>query len=360
MRARSRQPVDHGAQGAILTARADPGRRSRRTRVVQGASNGVPTIGELLTGGRLVTSIAGVLVVALVAGRLLGTKRSASATAVSALVGWTAGATLAVVLARNHEKGDAGFTRNLWLFSTFFAMSASVWMEMLAKPGALARAQRDLRIPHPVRAVRNRTRRLRRYAQISRIIARHGLGRMLGISDDTAVDGADPFAVRVRHALEECGGMFVKMGQILSTRSDLVPPNVVRELERLQDHVAAAPRADVEVLVAADLDALDRLARAVEARAPWAAEYRVVDLVGEFRERLREELDFRIEARNATEISAQLAPAHDIAVPRVFHELTTARLMVMELFDGVSVRQAQRIDDLGLDRGKLADGLLRC
>ena len=202
----------------------------------------IPTIGELLTGWRLVTSILGVIVVAFVAGRLLGTKRSATATLLSALIGWTAGATLAVVLARNHEKGDAGFTRNLWLFTTFFTMSASVWMEMLAKPGAFARAQRDLKVPHPIRALRNRVRRVRRYAQISRIIARHGLGRLLGISDETAVDGADPFAVRVRHALEECGGMFVKMGQILSTRSDLVPPNVVRELERLQDHVAAAPR----------------------------------------------------------------------------------------------------------------------
>ncbi len=285
-------------------------------------------------------------------------------------------------------------------------------MEMLAKPGALARAQRQVKIPHPIHAVRSRVRRVRRYAQISRIIARHGFGRLLGISDDTAVDGADPFAVRIRHALEECGGMFVKMGQILSTRSDLVPPNVVRELERLQDHVAAAPREDVEVLLAAelgapvadvfaefdwtplaaasigqvyrarlrggehvivkvqrpgiaeaverDLDVLDRLARAVEARAPWAAEYRVVDLVGEFADRLREELDFRIEARNATEIAAQISPAYDIAVPRVFAEMTTARVMVMELFDGVSVRQADRVDGLGLDRGKLADTLLRC
>ncbi len=376
---------------------------------VQGA---IPTIGELLTGGRLVTSVLGVIVVAFVAGRLLGTKRSATSTLLSALIGWTAGAILAVVLARNHEKGDAGFTRNLWLFSTFFAMSASVWMEMLAKPGAFARAQRQVRIPHPVHAVRSRVRRVRRYAQISRIIARHGFGRLLGISDQTAVDGADPFAVRARHALEECGGMFVKMGQILSTRSDLVPPSVVRELERLQDHVAAAPRDDVELLLAAelgapvadvfadfewtplaaasigqvyrarlrggeqvivkvqrpgiaeaverDLDVLDRLARAVVARAPWAAEYRVVDLVGEFADRLREELDFRIEARHASEIAAQMSPTFDVAVPKVFHELTTARVMVMELFDGVSVRQAERFDSLGLDRGKLADTLLRC
>jgi ubiquinone biosynthesis protein len=371
----------------------------------------VPSIGELLTGWRLVTSLLGVVAIAFVAGRLLGTRRSLGATLLSAVIGWTSGATLAIVLARNHEHGDAGFTRNLWLFTTFFTMSASVWLEMLAKPGALARAQRSLAVPHPLRAMRRRAQRVRRYAQISRILARHGLGRLLGIADDTGSEDSDPMAVRVRHALEECGGMFVKMGQILSTRSDLLPPSVIRELSRLQDHVAAAPREDVETLLEADLgapvgqvftefdwaplaaasigqvyrarlrggeqvivkvqrpgidesverdlDVLDRFARAVEARAPWAAEYRVVDLVREFASRLREELDFRIEASNATEIGAQLVGNPNITAPRIFHEHTTARVLVMEWFDGVSVRQTDRFDAVGADRAKLADALLR-
>ena len=110
-----------------------------------------PTIGELLTGTRLITSIAGVIVIAFVTGRLLGLRRSTGAVLLSALIGWTAGALLAVVLAKNHEHGDAGFTRNLWLFSAFFTMSAAVWMEMLAKPGALARAQRTVAVPHCTR-----------------------------------------------------------------------------------------------------------------------------------------------------------------------------------------------------------------
>src|SRR5205807_6223921 len=105
--------------------------------------------------------------------------------AVSGLFGWAAGAGLAVILARNHEHGQAGFVRNLWLFSAFFTMSATVWIEMLAKPGALARAQQTLStVPRPLRTMRRKGQRVGRYAQITRIAARHGLGRSLGINGD--------------------------------------------------------------------------------------------------------------------------------------------------------------------------------
>src|SRR5579859_7207271 len=76
-----------------------------------------PGIGELLTGWRLVTSVVGILVLAVVAGRLLGTRRSFTAVVISGLTGWVVGAALAVVVARNHEHGQAGFLRNLWLLS---------------------------------------------------------------------------------------------------------------------------------------------------------------------------------------------------------------------------------------------------
>jgi hypothetical protein len=82
------------------------------------------------------------------AGRLLGTRRSVGPVVVSGLCGWAAGAVLAVVLARNHEHGQAGFVRNLWLFSAVFTMSATVWIEMLARPGTLARAQHTF-LPFP-------------------------------------------------------------------------------------------------------------------------------------------------------------------------------------------------------------------
>src|SRR5439155_1148681 len=268
----------------------------------------VPAVTDLLTGWRLVTSLLGIMAIAFLASRLLGARRSWGAVLVSGLTGWLAGAGLSVVLARNHEHGSAGFTRNLWLFSAFFTMSATVWIEMLAKPGALARAQSSLvSIPRPGRAIRRTTQRLGRYAQITRIAARHGLGRSLGIADDDTGEGRAPLAVRVRRALEEAGGMFVKLGQVVSTRADVVPPAVVAELSRLQDRVAPAPRADVEQLLEAELG-------------------RAVDAVFE---------DFDWEPIAAASIG----------------QAYRARL---------SVRDTDRVDALGIDRPALADALFRC
>ena len=98
----------------------------------------LPGIGELLTGWQLVSSIIGILVLAAVGGRLLGTRRSLGVVLVSGLCGWAAGAALALILARTHEHGQSGFLRNLWLFAAFFTLSATVWLEMLSRPGALA------------------------------------------------------------------------------------------------------------------------------------------------------------------------------------------------------------------------------
>ena len=75
------------------------------------------------------------------------------------------------------------------------------------------------------------------------------------------------------------------------------------------------------------LDVLAQLAGVLEARVAWAAEYRVRELVGEFSAGLRDELDFRIEARNATEIAQRLESASRIRIPRVYDELSTAGLV---------------------------------
>jgi ubiquinone biosynthesis protein len=300
------------------------------------------------------------------------------------------------------------------LFSTLGVMSASVWIELLAKPGTLARAQTGLTsIPHPIKAVKRRGRRVSRYAQITRIAIRNGLGPSLGLGRHSEDGEARqvPFARRLRHSLEECGGMFVKMGQVASTRSDLVSPPVAEELSHLQDHVAPAPPEGVRELledelgapvdevfaefdwdplaaasigqvhcarlhggqrvvvkvqrpgiansVNRDLDVLDELATMVEQRTTWGADYHVSDLADEFSERLREELDFEIEARNASDIAANLDYDSDVRIPVVFRDLTTRRVLVMEWMDGVSVRETDEIDGLGVDRRELAEDLLR-
>ncbi len=77
--------------------------------------------------------------------------------------------------------------------------------------------------------------------------------------------------------------------------------------------------------MARDTDVLDQLTRMVEERTAWGREYRVRDLASEFAERLRGELDFRAEARNAEEVRGNLAPGSPIRVPRVYDEMSTTR-----------------------------------
>ncbi|MFL6242390.1 MAG: ABC1 kinase family protein [Acidimicrobiia bacterium] len=360
-------------------------------------------------------SLPGVLVLAWLVGRLLGVRRSWTTTLLSGVIGWVGGVALSLAVASQRKDMSEGFTRNVWLFSTLGVMSASVWIELLAKPGTLARAQTGLTsIPHPIKAVKRRGRRVSRYAQITRIAIRNGLGPSLGLGRHSEDGEARqvPFARRLRHSLDECGGMFVKMGQVASTRSDLVSPPVAEELSHLQDHVAPAPPEGVRELledelgapvdevfaefdwkplaaasigqvhrarlhggqqvvvkvqrpgiansVNRDLDVLNELATMVEQRTTWGADYHVSDLADEFAERLREELDFEIEARNASDIAANLDDDSDVRIPAVFHDLTSRRVLVMQWLDGVSVRETDEIDDLGVDRHQLAEDLLRC
>jgi len=374
-------------------------------------------IGWRFATGRalLLTSVPAIVVIAWGAGRLLGVRRSWTTTLLSGVTGWLAGVGFSLIL-HSGDIRSPGFTGHVWLFSVIFTMCALAAFDLLARPGSLARAQTELvSVPRPLRALRRRGQRVRRYVQLTRIAAKHGLGPYFGLGrheNDEALAGRASLAHRVSHALEESGGMFVKLGQVLSTRSDLLPAAVVRELTKLQDRVAPADRPGVQALMEAQLharvdqvfadvdwkpiaaasiaqayrarlrtgeevilkvqrpgiaEAVERdiqvllaLARTVEARTAWGAEYHVLDFATEFADRLREELDFQIEARNATEIASNLATMPQIHIPAVHTELSTGKVLVMEWLDGVNVRQSDRIDALGFDRTRLADTLLRC
>lgn len=364
----------------------------------------------LLVPAFVFSEIAGVLV-----GRVLGVRRSSSASVLSGSFGFVAGVSIALLIANERDRASDGFARNLFLFALFGTMAAAVWIEFLARPGMMARAQTGLAsIPHPVKSIRRRGKRLARYAEITRIAIRNGLGPSLGLGRhrDASEDGARTSAVRrLRLSLEQCGGMFVKLGQLASTRSDLLSPEAMKELSLLQDHVKPARRDAVAALLEAELDApvdelfasfdwqpvaaasigqvyraalpdgspvvvkvirpgieeavevdlsvLSELGRVVETRTSWGAEYHVMDLVDEFSARLREELDFRIEARNARAIGASLPPDSRIAIPAVYEELSTSRVLVMEWLDGSSVRDVAWEDARAANRTKIADRLLR-
>lgn len=355
------------------------------------------------------------LIAAALVGRILGVRRSLAATAFTALFGWLLGVVVALLVADQH--GDAGenFARNLFLFTLFGAMAAAVWIEFLARPGMIVRAQTGLQsIPHPIRAARLRSRQVRRYAEISRIAMRNGLGPSLGLGRSGSAgadDGRPPTVRRLRLALEECGGMFVKLGQVMSTRSDLISPEAAAELALLQDDVRPSDREGVQDLLESELDAgwndvfsvfdwqpvaaasigqvykarlpdgspvivkvqrpgvgetvqvdlsvLEELGRVAESRTSWGSEYHVKDLVEEFGSRLREELDYRIEARNARTIGSSLPPGSRMYVPYVYEDLTTPRVLVMEWLDGVDVRRVAWADARPSDRTKIADQLFK-
>ena len=123
--------------------------------------------------------------------------------------------------------------------------------------------------------------------------------------------------------------------------------------------IVKVQRPGIREAVDRDLDVLGQLAQAVEARVAWASEYDVRGLVVEFGDRLREELDFRVEARNAVDLAAATAPASGIKIPHVHQELSSTSVLVVEWLDGVSVRRVDEIDAMGFDRPQLANALLR-
>jgi predicted unusual protein kinase regulating ubiquinone biosynthesis (AarF/ABC1/UbiB family)/nucleotide-binding universal stress UspA family protein len=226
---------------------------------------------------------------------------------------------------------------------------------------------------------------LRRAARIARVFARFGL-------DARAAASAADRARRLRSALEELGPTFAKLGQILSTRPDLVPPDVVDELAKLQDDVAPLSEAEVVHVMEQELQVpwedvfesieptplaagtIGQVHRAtletgehviVKVQRPNAREEitrdlgllelfaekalerealrDVVDipaLVRHLSESLRRELDFTQEADHIARMRGILAPYDRLGVPRVYDELSTSRLLVLEFVEGVPIREA--------------------
>jgi len=363
--------------------------------------------------GSLLGMLAVLVGLTAIGGRLLGVRLSWWRALAAAVPGFVAGLTF-VWAASGRRHGPQQLSVPAILAAALLAtMLLTVLLELLARPGKLADVQGRLAsIPHPIRSLRRSVGHAQRYAQITRIAAQHGLAAYLGDGGQAAPAARPELLGRsLRGALAEAGGVFVKLGQLLSTRADLLPPAMTAELAHLQDGVPAAPPAQVDALLTAelgntptavfaqfdtqplaaasiaqahrarmasgeqvivkvqrpgvraqverDLDILRRLARTLEARATWARGYRVVDLARGFVRAVTEELDFRVEARNIAAVAAATQPTAVIRLPRVHAGLSTSRVLVIDWLDGPSVRDAgPLLERLGADRARLARELL--
>lgn len=264
---------------------------------------------------------------------------------------------------------------------------------------------------------RNPVRHLKRYHQIGSTFARHGFGFLWDQLDPAArvrlgrrrTRQAGPAlaasAEHFRIALEELGPTFVKLGQVLSTRPDLLPPSYINELTRLQDDVPPAPWEEVrEVLTAAygrppeevfvsidptpiaaaslaqvhgatlghgtqvvvkvqranirhtietDLEILADLAGGAQ-HTPLGRFYDLPAMVEDFANTLRNEMNYHREARNADQFRESFKGMSFVCIPRVYWVYTTERVLVMERISGIKIDNIAAMDAAGVDRKAVA------
>ncbi len=224
-------------------------------------------------------------------------------------------------------------------------------------------------------------------------------GRLLHWNEDRQELLRMTAPVRVRSAMQDLGPTFVKLGQVLATRVDLLPPEWIAELSELQNAVPALPYAEIrgqleadlgaspaevfafldetpmaaaslaqahrarlhdgrEVVlkvrrpgirdvVEADLRLLARLTEIVEARLPDLRRYRPAEVVQQFTVSLRRELDFAAECRNAERIARNFSGRDDILIPKVHWQWTCESLNVQDFVDGIPGRDLAGVDAAG-------------
>ncbi len=263
---------------------------------------------------------------------------------------------------------------------------------------------------------------LRRLIRIHRVLVRHGLVeltrgtsvynrlQLLGwLSPWLWLQGSSTGArgLRLRLALEELGPVFVKFGQAISTRRDLLPPDIADELVKLQDRVPPFPgavareiaagalgapldqlfrqfdaeplaaasiaqvhgavltdgrevivkilRPDMRAVIARDVEVLYELARLADRYSAEGRRLRPLDVVREYEGTILDELDLMREAANAAHLKRNFAGDPKLHVPEVFWDLCRTNVMVMERIHGVPIGDLARLRELGVNFKKLAE-----
>jgi ubiquinone biosynthesis protein len=252
---------------------------------------------------------------------------------------------------------------------------------------------------------------IRRFSQISRVLVRHGVGFVFDVRRDRREKKglqeflAPNFGVRLRRALDDLGPTFVKFGQVLSTRSDILPEGVLAELQKLQDTARPMPagvaqkiierelgapvdevfasfdpvplgsasigqvhkavlrsgeivavkvqRPEAPARVAGDLELMRDFAALLDRRFGRRLFVDVEGLVAEFEVVIRRELDFSAEAENARRFAANFAGTQ-VVIPGVYLDLSTPRVLTEEFIEGSRFRDIRPLSMTPSERRRVA------
>ncbi|MHB8172516.1 MAG: ABC1 kinase family protein [Thermincolia bacterium] len=269
--------------------------------------------------------------------------------------------------------------------------------------------------------LRTRYRHLARLKEVLNTLAKHGFAHLIdytgwieGIRGRQSNQKGEEVgqltpAQRLRIALEELGPSFVKLGQLLSTRPDLLPSEYIEQLERLQDQVQPIPfeqikevleaelglpyrqffasldqqplasasigqvhrgrllsgeevvvkiqRPGIEQIIKTDLEILFDLTRLVEARSKLGKFYKLVDMAEEFARAIREETDYTIEGRNADRLANNFGKDPNVVVPKVIWEHSGQKVLVMEYVESIKINDIAALDAGGYNKEQIARNL---
>ncbi|MDD1687405.1 AarF/ABC1/UbiB kinase family protein [Methanoregula sp.] len=252
--------------------------------------------------------------------------------------------------------------------------------------------------------------RIVRYAQIVDILSKYGLS--IGLerlfpgrakfrlpSSGKPSEGSTIYE-RIRLALEELGPTFVKFGQIMSTRTELLPPEMIEQLKKLQDHARPIPfsqvmeiieencpnwedyfseieetpvasasigqvhraylkdgtkvalkiqRPGIPEIIELDIGILQSMAERIETVLPETRLYNPSGMVEDFAHQILKELDFTRDARNADRMSRNFQNSPNVRFPKIYWECTTPHFLVMEFIEGVRIDDRDAITEMGID-----------